>query len=113
LASFELNCSEPPEPEIHSQEETHQRFAAVCKALAHPVRVHIVSHLRKIDRCICGKIVDTLPLAQSTVSQHLKILKASGLVRGEIQGPKTCYCLDPAVMKEFKEFVDKFISTDT
>ena len=108
----ELDSAALPERENRSVEEARQRFAAVCKALAHPARVHIVSHLKQIDRCVCGRIVDTLPLAQSTVSQHLKILKTSGLVRGEIEGPRTCYCLDPAVMEEFQAFVDKLFSTN-
>ena len=69
-------------------------LAALCKALAHPVRIKIVRHLLREDRCICGKIVNILPLAQSTVSQHLKILKEAGLVRGAVEGPTTCYCVD-------------------
>lgn len=107
MESTVLDHPAPSESENPSQEEASQRFAAVCKALAHPVRVHIVNYLKQIDRCVCGRIVDTLPLAQSTVSQHLKILKASGLVRGEIEGPRTCYCLDPAVVVAFKKYVEK------
>jgi DNA-binding transcriptional ArsR family regulator len=79
-----------------------ERFAELCKALAHPARVRIVDHLNGMDQCICGQIVDALPLAQSTVSQHLKILKSAGLVRGIIDGPRTCYCLDRQVLAEFK-----------
>lgn len=77
-------------------------FAALCKALGHPARIRIVEHLKRIDRCICGQIVEILPLAQSTVSQHLKILKDAGLVRGEVEGPRTCYCLDMDLLKRFK-----------
>lgn len=80
-----------------------ERFAAICRALGHPARIRIIEYLKKQNRCICGEIVETLPLAQSTVSQHLKILKQSGLVRGEIEGPRTCYCLDPTVMNQFKQ----------
>ena len=69
-------------------------LANLCKALAHPVRLKIIRHLLDEDRCICGRIVEVLPLAQSTVSQHLKILKEAGLVQGEVEGPKTCYCVD-------------------
>ena len=69
-------------------------LAGMCKALGHPVRIHILRHLLAEDRCICGRIVEILPLAQSTVSQHLKILKACGLVMGEVEGPRTCYCVD-------------------
>ena len=69
-------------------------LADICKALGHPARIQILRHLLAEDRCICGRIVEIMPLAQSTVSQHLKILKNSGLVKGEIEGPKTCYCVD-------------------
>jgi len=69
-------------------------LAALCRALAHPARVTILRHLMREDRCICGSIVKILPLAQSTVSQHLKILKEAGLVQGEVAGPATCYCVD-------------------
>lgn len=79
------------------------RFVTICKALSHPARIRIVDHLRELDHCICGEIVNVLPLAQSTVSQHLKILKTSGLVKGTIEGPRTCYCLDRQVVAEFKE----------
>jgi ArsR family transcriptional regulator len=86
-----------------------ERFASICKALGHPARIRIIEYLKQEDRCICGEIVDTLPLAQSTVSQHLKILKKSGLVRGEIEGPCTCYCLDLTVMQQFKQMVFSLI----
>ena len=81
-------------------------FALICKALGHPARVRIVEYLKKADRCICGEIVDILPLAQSTVSQHLKHLKESGLVKGEVEGPRTCYCLDKTVLKQFKKMAE-------
>jgi ArsR family transcriptional regulator len=79
-----------------------EQFAAICKALGHPARVRIIEYLKAMDRCICGQIVDILPLAQSTVSQHLKQLKAAGLIRGEIEGLKTCYCLDHEALDRFK-----------
>lgn len=66
----------------------------LCKALGHPVRIRIIRHLLDEDRCVCGRIVEILPLAQSTVSQHLKILKEAGLILGEVEGPRTCYCVD-------------------
>jgi DNA-binding transcriptional ArsR family regulator len=69
-------------------------LAEACKALGHPARLMILAHLLKEDRCQCGGIVEIMPLAQSTVSQHLKVLKEAGLVTGEIEGPKTCYCAD-------------------
>jgi DNA-binding transcriptional ArsR family regulator len=79
---------------VTSQQDDTDELASLCKALGHPARIKILKHLLKEDRCICGRIVEVLPLAQSTVSQHLKILKESGLVQGEIEGPKTCYCVD-------------------
>jgi len=81
-------------------------FSQICKALGHPARVRIVQYLRKIDRCICQEIVNILPLSQSTVSQHLKILKQSGLIQGEVEGPRTCYCLDLDLLDQFKKTVD-------
>jgi len=80
-------------------------FADMCKALGHPARVMIINYLKTIDRCLCGDIVDLLPLAQSTVSQHLKCLKKAGLIKGEVEGPKTCYCLDKAMLKKFTMMV--------
>lgn len=76
-------------------------FAAMCKALAHPARIMIVNYLKKIDRCLCGDIVEILPLAQSTVSQHLKCLKNAGFIKGEVEGPRTCYCLDKIKLEKF------------
>ena len=70
------------------------RLARIFKALGHPARLKIVRHLLLRDECICGDIVEQLPLAQSTVSQHLKILKEAGLIQGKISGPKTCYCIN-------------------
>jgi ArsR family transcriptional regulator len=85
------------------------RLAALCKALAHPARIRIVGHLKQLNHCVCGDLVDALPLAQSTVSQHLKILKSAGVIRGEIEGPRSCYCLNPLVIKEFKALVDQLL----
>jgi ArsR family transcriptional regulator len=82
-------------------------FARICKALGHPARIRIIEHLRSMDQCICGKIVDILPLAQSTVSQHLKCLKNAGLIQGNVEGPRTCYCLNRDVLEHFRRVVDK------
>jgi len=68
--------------------------ARMCKALGHPARIGILRQLLREERCICGRIVEVLPLAQSTVSQHLKVLKDAGLISGEVEGPRTCYCAD-------------------
>jgi hypothetical protein len=70
------------------------KIAKYAKALAHPARVAILQILIKQQSCICGDIVDELPLSQSTVSQHLKELKESGLIKGDIEGAKVCYCID-------------------
>ena len=70
------------------------KLANYAKALSHPARVAILKLLIKKQACICGDIVDELPLAQSTVSQHLKELKSAGLIKGEIDGAKVCYCID-------------------
>jgi len=85
---------------VDNQKET-ELFAELCKALGHPARVMIINYLKRIDRCLCGDIVEMLPLAQSTVSQHLKCLKKAGLIKGEVEGPKTCYCLDRTMLKKF------------
>lgn len=84
-----------------------EAFAVVCKALGHPARVRILAHLKAIDRCVCGQIVDILPLAQSTVSQHLKQLKDAQLVMGAVEGPCTCYCLNQDTLARFKRAVEK------
>lgn len=69
-------------------------LADLAKALAHPARLLILQVLADRGTCICGDLVDELPLAQASVSRHLKALKEAGLIRGEIDGPRTCYCLD-------------------
>ena len=70
------------------------KIAKYAKALAHPARVAILQLLLKKQTCICGDIVEELPLSQSTVSQHLKELKEAGLIKGDIEGAKVCYCID-------------------
>lgn len=82
-----------------------ESFASLCKALGHPARVMIINYLKRIDQCLCGDIVDLLPLAQSTVSQHLKCLKEAGLIKGEVEGPKTCYCIDKVMLEKFSRMV--------
>jgi ArsR family transcriptional regulator, arsenate/arsenite/antimonite-responsive transcriptional repressor len=79
------------------------RAADLAKALAHPVRIRILEILAGRKTCVCGGLVGQLPLAQSTVSQHLKELKEAGLIRGTIDGPRTCYCLDPGTVAEARE----------
>lgn len=82
-----------------------EKLAQLAWAVAHPARVRIMRLLLSQNACVCGEIVDQLPLAQSTVSQHLKILKESGLVEGEIDGPKVCYCVNPLKLKELKKLI--------
>lgn len=86
-------------------------LAALCKALAHPARVQILRLLVKRDACVCGDIVDALPLAQSTVSEHLRVLKEAGLVVGEIEGPRVCYCINRAALDELERLVGKLFTT--
>jgi len=86
----------------------HEKFSLICKALAHPSRVIIIEHLKRVNKCICGQIVNILPIAQSTVSQHLKILKESGLIKGDVDGPRTCYCLNEDALKAFKRSAAAF-----
>lgn len=82
-----------------------ESFAKICKALGHPARVRILKYLKEENRCICGQIVEILPLAQSTVSQHLKNLKEAGLIKGEVEGLCTCYCIDLKSLEDFKRMV--------
>ena len=89
--------------------ETDRRLAETLKALAHPARLAIVRLLAERDECVCGEIVDDLPLAQSTVSQHLKALKEAGLVQGTVEGRSTCYCLDPAALRAFEDEMVEYL----
>ncbi|MCP5062750.1 MAG: winged helix-turn-helix transcriptional regulator [Ignavibacteriae bacterium] len=84
------------------------KLAELCKALAHPARIEILKTVAKKNRCMCGEVVEVLPLAQSTVSQHLKELKKSGLISGEIEGPKSCYCINWKVMNQFSKLINEF-----
>lgn len=86
-------------------------LAAIFKALSHPARLQIIRHLMTAERCICGEIVEILPLAQSTVSQHLKQLQSAGLIQGEIDGPRRCYCLDRAQWRAFTESTRALLAT--
>ena len=82
-----------------------ESLAKLFKALAHPTRIKIIEHLKTIDQCICGEIVSLFPLSQSTISQHLKSLKEAGLVIGEVEGPRTCYCINRDMLEQFKAAV--------
>lgn len=89
-------------------EDKDKKLAMWAKALGHPARIAILRVLARRHACICGDITDELPLAQSTVSQHLKALKKAGLIKGEIEGVRTCYCLDEKVIPEVREHFGAF-----
>jgi ArsR family transcriptional regulator len=80
-------------------------LALLAKAVGHPARVQILRLLVRREACVCGDIVDELPLAQSTVSQHLKVLKDAGLIRGDIDGPRVCYCVEPRTLRRLRALV--------
>ena len=86
-------------------DDTAEDLAKLAWAVAHPARVRIVRLLIGRKTCVCGEIVDEITLAQSTVSQHLKILKESGLIQGEVDGPRVCYCINRDKLKELKGLV--------
>jgi len=85
-------------------------LAEIAKALSHPARIRILKILNDLDSCMVGSIVDLLPLSQSTVSQHLKELKRVGLIRGEIEGPKICYCINSKILEKAKKEFNKLFS---
>ncbi|MDP4198079.1 MAG: metalloregulator ArsR/SmtB family transcription factor [Bacteroidota bacterium] len=87
------------------------RIATYSKALAHPARVAILRLLIERRACMCGDIVDELPIAQSTVSQHLKALKDAGLIQGDIEGAKVCYCINETEWKAAQEFLAAFFGS--
>jgi len=84
-------------------------IAIIAKALGHPARVAIVDYLVKTNACICGDIVNELPLAQPTVSQHLKELKNAGIIKGEIEGNAICYCIDEQTIKKINDYLSDIL----
>ena len=80
-----------------------ESLASACKALSHPARLAILQTLAHRGTCICGEIVDVMPLSQATVSQHLKILKNANLITGETEGQRSCYCINTEAMGELRE----------
>ena len=85
--------------------EAEAELATLTKALGHPARVRILKVLVERNACVCGELVGALDLAQSTVSQHLKVLKEAGLVQGEVDGPRVCYCIDAKTLRRLKALV--------
>jgi len=93
--------------------EEQNRMAVLAKALGHPARIAIIEYLTRAQSCVCGDIVNELPLSQSTVSQHLKELKDAGLIKGTIEGPSVCYCINAEVWESAKsQFGNLFASFD-
>ncbi|MEP7335384.1 MAG: metalloregulator ArsR/SmtB family transcription factor [Actinomycetota bacterium] len=90
---------------IDSKEQREDDLALLAKALGHPARVRILRLLLSHDACYCGEIVNELPLAQATVSQHLKVMKDAGLIVGEIEGLRTCYCASRERLAEVQELL--------
>lgn len=84
--------------------EKQNAIAQMAKALGHPARVAILEYLMKVDSCICGDIVNELPLAQPTVSQHLKELKNAGLIQGEVEGNAICYCINEKAIEKMQHY---------
>ena len=84
--------------------DKQNKIAILAKALGHPARIAIMDYLQQVDACICGDIVNELPLAQPTVSQHLRELKNAGLIKGSIEGNAICYCIDHEVLDELQTY---------
>jgi len=99
---------------VHKREEfgkKEQDLANFAKAIAHPARIAILKVLAQKEECICGQIVEVLPLAQSTVSQHLKALLEAGLIEGTIDGPRSCYCINWKLFEQFKNQFNSLFDT--
>ena len=90
--------------------DDQQALARWAKALGHPARIAILEILARRGGCICGELVDELPLAQATVSQHLKALKESGLIEGTIDGPRSCYSISGTVFSQMKQFLGRWVN---
>jgi len=88
----------------------YNELAQFAKAIAHPARIQILEHLALKDTCMCGDIVKELPLSQSTVSQHLKALKEAGLIKGKVEAPTICYCIDKEKLENVNKGIQKLFS---
>ncbi|MFY0483055.1 ArsR/SmtB family transcription factor [Flavobacterium sp. PLA-1-15] len=91
--------------------EQQNLIATIAKALGHPARIAIIEYLMKVNECICGDIVNELPLAQPTVSQHLKELKNAGIIKGNISGNSICYCIDEKTIEILNTYFSKIVAT--
>jgi len=97
-----------PRTKKHLFSKADVELSEIAKALTHPARIAILKELSRRQECICGEIVDRIPLAQATVSQHLKELKSLGLIAGEIEGPKSCYCINWKKLDEVSALLRDF-----
>lgn len=94
--------------------DKQNEIAILTKALGHPARIAIIEYLLKVNACICGDIVNVLPLAQPTVSQHLKELKNAGIIKGDIEGNTVCYCINEKVINKLQTyFTDVVVKIET
>ncbi|WP_262148106.1 ArsR/SmtB family transcription factor [Chryseobacterium foetidum] len=91
--------------------DQQNQIATIAKALGHPARIAIIEYLMKVKECICGDIVNELPLAQPTVSQHLKELKSAGIIKGNIEGNSICYCIDENVINILNIYFSNIVET--
>jgi ArsR family transcriptional regulator len=99
-----MDCRIPDLPSVLKGEGA-EALAAMCKALGHPARVRILQILIEKDSCIAGDLAGEFELAQSTVSEHLRLLKGAGLIQGTIEGQRRCYCVNPVALKLLKNLV--------
>ncbi len=88
--------------------DEQNKMAIILKALGHPARVAVLEHLNHVNACICGDIVNELPLSQPTISQHLRELKNAGLIKGNIEGNTICYCIDEKAIEKIREYFTRF-----
>lgn len=93
--------------------DKQNQIATIAKALGHPARIAIIEYLLKVNQCICGDIVNELPLAQPTISQHLKELKNAGLIKGSIEGNSICYCIDENTISILNDYFLNIVQTVT
>ena len=100
-----LTTCKPPPKRIRQSRFSDEDLGELCKALGHPARVRLLRILLEKGECISGDLADEFSLAQSTVSEHLRILKESGLIKGTIDGPRRCYCVDEEKLNYFKSLV--------
>ena len=96
---------------IENFTESQNALANLAKAIGHPARVAILEHLLSTNSCICGDLVDQLPLSQATVSQHLKALKESGLIKGNIEGTSVCYCINSHTWQKAQTLLNKMFNS--